>query len=150
MKILICGSRNFNYENDIVDFLNYFPKCKCTTVITGYALGTDLFASECAKMMGMTVRDYPANWLLSPRSAGVIRNQKMLDCEHVVSSPIDICAYFVYPKRLEDSKNTFDMVTRCKNAGDIEIVDMFCSTLPSKLREIIRKINDKTNVVCND
>jgi hypothetical protein len=148
MKILVCGSRDFSYSDDIVSFLDYFPKCKCTTVITGYARGADKLASECAKMMGMTVHDYPANWIVCNYAAGILRNQKMLDSEHVASCPINVCAYFVYPKKLEESKGTFDMVTRCQNAGDIEIVD-FMNVMPSELREIIRKINDKTNIVCN-
>ena len=148
MKILVCGSRDFNYENDIVDFLKQFPQCKCTTVITGYCRGADKLASECAKMMGMTVRDYPASWTVCNNAAGILRNIKMLECEHIVTSPIDMCAYFVYPKKLEECKGTNDMVMRCKDAGNIEIVD-FMNVLPSDLRKLIRKINDKTNVVCN-
>jgi len=148
MKILVCGSRDFSYEDYIINFLDYFPKCKCTTVITGYCRGADKLASECAKMMGMTVRDYPASWTIHNHAAGILRNIKMLEREHVISNPVDMCVYFVYPKNLEECKGTNDMVIRCKDAKDIEIVD-FMNILPSDLRKIIQKINDKTNIVCN-
>jgi hypothetical protein len=49
------------------------------------------------------------------RSAGVVRNKTMLESEHLLHEPIDLCISF--HDDISASKGTRDMVTRIDKAG---------------------------------
>ena len=48
-------------------------------IISGMASGADTFAVEWAARFGFPLRAFPAEWDKHGRSAGPIRNQRMLD-----------------------------------------------------------------------
>jgi len=52
-----------------------------TEVIAGGARGADSIAANFAKGLGLTVREFPADWIVYGRSAGFRRNVEMLDQE---------------------------------------------------------------------
>ena len=48
-------------------------------MICGMARGADMMAYQWAQRHGITVHEFPADWDKHGRSAGYIRNKKMLD-----------------------------------------------------------------------
>lgn len=139
MKILVCGSRDWTDRETIRAWLSRFPKG--STVIEGdngevdkegrAFRGADKIAGEEAAALGFIVRAYPANWRDQGRAAGPIRNQRMIDEEHVRLpllgtrhpglQPIDRCLAFTWALKREDRTDkltgTGDMVSRCVEAG---------------------------------
>lgn len=76
MKILICGDRNYSDVVLIEKFISSLPKD--TIIIEGEAKGADSLARDAAIKLGLDVEKYPANWKEQGKSAGPIRNSKML------------------------------------------------------------------------
>jgi predicted Rossmann-fold nucleotide-binding protein len=94
LRVLICGGRNFNNKDLVVQTLNaladefelWAPPDKYgntlplgLTIITGGASGADRLAAEYAAINWTGYREFPANWVKHGRAAGPIRNQQMLD-----------------------------------------------------------------------
>ena len=84
-KVLICGSRTFHDELAIRAVIQnlkaqYYPK-GTLRIIEGAAAGADTLAGCIAEELGLEVVEYPANWELHGRAAGVIRNTLMLENE---------------------------------------------------------------------
>jgi hypothetical protein len=83
MRILICGGRDFN------DFLlldrileERWPtqwSRKDLIIIQGGAKGADILARDWAEMNVVPFIEYPAEWNRYGKSAGFIRNKRMLD-----------------------------------------------------------------------
>jgi hypothetical protein len=120
MKILVCGSRDWNNIKVIANFLSGFVDESNIIVVHGACRGADFIAGECAKQLGFIVRPYPAEWekykkLGKPKAAGIMRNQQMIDEEHSEDDQIKLCVAF--HDDLENSKGTLDMVTRCEKQG---------------------------------
>ena len=109
MRILICGSRDWEFPEIIRDSLEThmyaFP-----TIIEGEATGADADARDIAHDLALPVEPYPADWTKYKRAAGPIRNQQMLD----KGKPDTVWAFF---KNIERSRGTCDMVTRALRAG---------------------------------
>lgn len=80
MRILVCGGRDFT---DVDRFNQIMSHCiwweVVTDVIHGAARGADTLADQWAKHLGIDVHAYPADWAKYGRSAGAVRNQRMLD-----------------------------------------------------------------------
>ena len=82
MKVLIAGSRTFNDMEQLRDKMNSVEEIyeqKITAVLCGMAKGADLLGRLWALERGISVLEYPANWATEGRSAGYIRNVKMVD-----------------------------------------------------------------------
>lgn len=111
MRILVCGSRDWNDYRMISDALidNYSLPF---VVIEGEARGADRMAAEWAERWHQPVEllRFPANWNKYGRAAGMIRNQQMLD----EGKPDLVLAFH---DDLEHSKGTKDMVNRARRAG---------------------------------
>jgi len=75
MKVLVCGGRNFN---DFQLLINVLGEYAITEVIHGNARGADFMADEYATDMNIPIKRFPANWDDFGRSAGPIRNRQML------------------------------------------------------------------------
>lgn len=75
MKVLVCGSRNFNDYGLLERTLDEYD---ITEIIEGEARGADLAAARYGEAKGIPVQRYPANWELFGRRAGPIRNSQML------------------------------------------------------------------------
>lgn len=115
MKILVTGSRKWRDLEAVKELLlAAYDGAKTRILVHGRARGADAcahFAAEDAG--GIDIRPYPADWIAHGLSAGPIRNQEMLDREHLKKEPIDVCLAFP----LRDSIGTWDMIQRCLDAG---------------------------------
>lgn len=113
VKVLICGSRNWDHWGPIKDYLGALPDD--AEIIEGGAAGADFIARTCALMRGLEVVEYPANWekyrqMGRVGAAGPIRNRKMLDHEKP-----DLVVAFTYD--LATSPGTRDMVREAHRRG---------------------------------
>ena len=111
-RVLVCGSRDWTDQYAIWCVLNgYRSNGIGVTVINGGARGADSIASQWADLNGEPCETYPANWKQHGKAAGPIRNQQMLD----EGKPQEVWAFIAKP--LEESRGTYDMVTRARAAG---------------------------------
>ena len=111
-RVLICGSRNWTnkarigrYLDSIMDDEGY--TADMITVIHGGCKGADHHAGMEAKGRGISVVEYPANWVKHGLCAGPVRNQQMIDD----GKPDRVIAFHA---DLNSSKGTKDMVARAK------------------------------------
>jgi len=107
MIILVCGSRDWKNIELIRDHLSRLSPVK---VIHGGCSGADMISGVIAKEIGIPVQVFPADWKSHGRSAGPIRNQKMLD----EGKPDLILAFH---NNIDSSRGTKDMVKRAKKIG---------------------------------
>jgi hypothetical protein len=117
MKVLVCGSRDWEWESPIIRELSKFPKN--TVVVHGCAKGVDTFAGSAARRFGFKVLEYPANWKKYGKSAGMIRNKKMLE-----ENP-DIKIVLAFSEDLSKSKGTANMIKTASERG-IEVRYFSC------------------------
>ena len=123
MIILVCGGRDFdNYQfirDKLIDYIESFGDkyktekdqygnylYKDVTILTGGAKGADQCGSDFAVENFIHFIEINADWEFYGRSAGPIRNQKMLD-EHEVN------VVMAFP----GGRGTIDMVSRARKAG---------------------------------
>jgi YspA, cpYpsA-related SLOG family len=85
MRVLVCGSRFWNDARLVTSMLDGLlasePGTEEFVVIDGHAAGPDRIAHDWAefnKDRGVNFECYPANWKVSPKGAGPIRNRRML------------------------------------------------------------------------
>jgi hypothetical protein len=76
VKVLVCGSRDWQDPDMIEDRLAALPAC---TILHGAARGADTIAATVGDIYGHTVQAFPADWDTHGRRAGIIRNLAMLD-----------------------------------------------------------------------
>ena len=86
MKVIIAGTRSgttregtvfgFTYEQ-VERFMDTFSHIKIDEVCSGMARGPDRFGERWAKKHNIPIRQFPANWHVHRRSAGIIRNEQM-------------------------------------------------------------------------
>jgi hypothetical protein len=118
MKVLITGAREWSDIETIAERLSAYMNAPNTTVIHGGRIGADIIAGEVAKALGFIVRDYPVSpddWKRFGKRAGVMRNQLMLDKEHLPTRPFDICLAF--HDDIVNSCGTKDMMSRAAKIG---------------------------------
>jgi hypothetical protein len=107
VKVLICGSRNWDYPNQVSLVIGKLPED--TVVIHGDARGADRTAGAYAVLRGLEVRAYPYLKEFG-RRGGPIRNQQMLDLEHP-----DLVIYFTVDPD-NPTRGTADMIRRAHKA----------------------------------
>lgn len=108
MKALVCGDRNWTnrqYLYRILDALHAHRKF--SILIEGEAKGADRMARDWAIKNKVSVRKFPAMWMVYGKGAGVIRNQQMLD----EGKPDIIIAFH---NDISASTGTRDMVRRAR------------------------------------
>jgi len=89
----------------------WLVKLTPSLVISGGARGADAIAADAAVERGISTMIFPADWQRYGRSAGAIRNQRMLD----EGRPTDVLAFSTkYPAL---TAGTRDMVARARRAG---------------------------------
>ena len=76
IRILICGSRTWQNWAAIYNALKSCPPD--TVIIHGGAKGADNIAGHIAKALGFKVEVFEADWNKHGKSAGILRNQRML------------------------------------------------------------------------
>lgn len=113
MKILVCGGRDFSDRGlmhktlyDIAGDWSDLP-----SVIHGGAGGADLMAGEWALDNWLCVEMYEAEWDKYGKSAGPIRNQRMLD----EGKPDIVVAFPRANGKL--GTGTSDMIRKAEKAG---------------------------------
>jgi hypothetical protein len=113
MKVIVTGDRSWSDIETVASVLSWLPRE--TVLVEGGCRGLDLIARAVAEELGFSVREYAADWMRYGRSAGVVRNKTMLESEHLLHEPIDLCISF--HDDISASKGTRDMVTRIDKAG---------------------------------
>jgi predicted Rossmann-fold nucleotide-binding protein len=105
MRVLVCGGRD--YQNKARAFLTLdCLRRQGLTIICGAANGADRLAADWAFYRGVSLDLYPAEWRKHGKSAGPIRNQKMID----EGKPDLVIAF-------PGGRGTADMVRRAQDAG---------------------------------
>jgi YspA, cpYpsA-related SLOG family len=113
LRVLVCGDRRYTHYmmiNATLDgFLLNYPKM---VLIEGFAKGADMIAHDwgVANLAEENHLTFPADWGALGKSAGPIRNQKMLD----EGKPDIVLAFH---NNIKDSKGTKHMVEIATKAG---------------------------------
>jgi hypothetical protein len=105
----MCGDRNWNNAEALLDAFVDLKLAPDTVVIHGGANGADKMAGYVAKKLGLTVEVFEADWVRYGRAAGPVRNKAMLD------SGIDMVVAF--HENIEQSKGTKNMMSQARKAG---------------------------------
>lgn len=114
MNVLITGYRYFNdypYFHKVLDSILSIQSGSIT-LIHGGATGADTLAERYGKEKGITTVSMPADWSKG-RSAGPIRNQKMID----TYKPSLVIGFIS-----QDSKGTLDCLDRCDKSQSVEVI----------------------------
>lgn len=105
--VLVCGDRNWHNREPIKRELSRLPPG--TIIVEGGAWGADTVARGVALELGFDVITVWANWRKHGRSAGPIRNRKMLNMK-----PRLVIAFH---HDLSKSKGTADTVQEARKRG---------------------------------
>lgn len=103
MRVLVTGGRNYN---DAALVMRILCDLKPTVVIVGDATGADSLAWAWCSQFRVPCSRYFADWSTYGKSAGPIRNQRMLD-----EGKPDLVVAF------PGGRGTEDMVRRAERAG---------------------------------
>ncbi len=106
----MCGDRNWTDYLAIYEELKTYKSIGYDTIIEGEARGADSIARQVAQFLDMKVLKFPANWNKYGRSAGMIRNQQMLD----EGDPDSVVAFH---QDIKNSKGTAHMMRIAKAIG---------------------------------
>ena len=80
MKVIIAGCRDFNdfgFMKESIDNLVNLGKVNITEIVSGKAKGADILGEKYASLNNIPVKEFPANWNLYGKRAGILRNQEM-------------------------------------------------------------------------
>ena len=105
MRVLVCGSRHFNDYLKLKEELNAH---RITSIIHGGARGADTFAGRYGNEISIPVSVFPADWNTHGKSAGPIRNRRMLT---------EGCPDMVIAFRGPNSRGTQNMIDQATKAG---------------------------------
>ena len=119
MKILICGSRDFNnYEylknavnRHVEDNKSNFPDDEIE-IVSGGARGADTLAERYAKENGFKLKVFPADWDAHGKKAGILRNEEMA---HYLAISVDKCEVIAFWDG--SSRGTANMINTAKEFG---------------------------------
>jgi len=107
MRVLVCGGRDYKDDHKVFFVLGEVDaELGIDVLIEGGATGADARAAEWARTMKVDTLTYPADWANNGRSAGPLRNQRMID-----EGKPDLVVAF------PGGKGTADMVRRAEKAG---------------------------------
>jgi len=87
LHVLVCGGRDYQNVEQLYKVLDWVDGSwesadsigPISTIISGHARGADQLAEKYANEKNIPLEVYPAEWDVYGKSAGVIRNQEMLD-----------------------------------------------------------------------
>lgn len=115
MKVLVCGSREWDDYNAIHSALSALPgEHEEITVIHGDARGADRLAAKAAEDLGFHVEAFPADWDRFGLSAGIRRNLVMLD-----EGPSKVFAF-----RMAASRGTTHTIEAARKRGiPVEVIE---------------------------
>lgn len=105
MRLAIVGSRHFEGYS-LLCAVMATVKTPVTLIVSGGAAGADTLAERYADAMGIEKLIFPAEWTKYGRSAGIRRNQDIVDNADAVIA-------FV----AADSRGTLDTIRKAKTKG---------------------------------
>lgn len=108
MRILVCGHREFDRWQLLLETLAPYQEIEGLVIIEGEAKGADFLARVWAKWLGHEYEAYPADWKTYGKKAGPIRNTQMLR----EGKPDLVIAFLA-----EGSVGTKDMINQSEKAG---------------------------------
>ena len=119
MRVLVCGGRNYGdiqklYE--VLDAIRNRAPHDAMVVIQGGATGADYLARQWAMDRCVPYENYPADWKKYGRSAGPLRNDRMI----AVGRPDLVVAF-------PGGRGTADMVRRA-HAAEITVYNVETET----------------------
>lgn len=84
MKLIIAGSRTFNFDHDFIHEAiyavnNYQRKFNDLEIVSGGAKGVDATAKKYAEAWDKPFREFPADWETHGKAAGPMRNKQMAE-----------------------------------------------------------------------
>ena len=107
MRVLVCGGREFHDRTSVYTTLDALHvKSPISLLIHGGARGADRLGWDWARSRHINARGFYADWDYHGKSAGVIRNQEMID----KGKPELVVAF-------KGGRGTLDMVNRALKAG---------------------------------
>lgn len=112
MKLIIAGGRNLEAKREyfeMLDGLRLAIKPDVTEVVCGLATGADAMGEWWAKLRGIPVKSFQADWKTHGKAAGPIRNRQMAEYADIV---------VLFP----GGRGTNSMFAEAKKAG-IQIYD---------------------------
>lgn len=108
-RVIVCGDRNWSNRERLDEYLNQHDEnFGPLYIIQGGARGADSMAGNWAAVRARPSVKVPANWKKYGRSAGPIRNRKMLE-----RKPDMVIAFH---DNIHESKGTKDMLRAAKEA----------------------------------
>jgi hypothetical protein len=119
--VLICGDRDWKNSVLIDEVISLIPKDKYDTIIHGDAKGADSLADIIGRVYGFTVIKYPADWNNHGRSAGPIRNNKMLK----EGKPDLVIAFHNDLQHSKGTKHMVEIALKASNQGP-KIIEIIC------------------------
>jgi hypothetical protein len=111
MRVLVCGPRDWTDDDYVWDVLDCIILPNIKLLISGCADGIDAISCEWANARGVPVLPFPARWYKYKKSAGPIRNRKMLE-----DGKPDLVFAFRYPGE-PLTQGMGDMVKQAEKAG---------------------------------
>jgi hypothetical protein len=117
MRVLVCGSREFDNEREIYTILSFLKELVYADnktpllLMQGGAKGADLIAKNWAIENDVPCLDFSAKWTKYGLAAGPLRNKQMID-----EGKPDLCLAFPV-NGLENSIGTQNMVKQARAAG---------------------------------
>ncbi len=115
MKVIIAGSREIVDRTAIESLVKMAIMMGATEIVHGGASGVDSIAGGIAKLNGINVRIFPADWAELGKKAGPIRNKQMAEYADVLIA--------VMPPY--GTKGTADMIRQMKAMGKQVVEFMF-------------------------
>lgn len=80
MKLIIAGGRDFKSTPATDKLMRVIFSCyPVEEVVSGLARGADTYGEDQAKLYGIPVKPFPADWTQYGKSAGYIRNKQMAE-----------------------------------------------------------------------
>ena len=112
-KVLICGGVDFSDEVLFTETLDSVIDKDNTVIVSGGAKGADSLAEKYAADNGIEIKVFPAEWGKYGRSAGPIRNKKMLD---FISDDGNALVIAFWNGKSRGTKNTIENAQKMKIA----------------------------------
>lgn len=80
MRLIIAGGRDFKPTPESDKLMRVIFSCyPVEEVVSGKARGADTYGETCAKLYGVPVKSFPADWDRLGKAAGHIRNKQMAE-----------------------------------------------------------------------
>jgi hypothetical protein len=98
-RVAVVGSRDYPDWRQVREYVESLPAG--TVVVSGGARGVDAIAEKAARLAGLAVDVYPADWQTYGMAAGMIRNRQIVkNCHRVVA---------FWDGKSKGTKNTIDL-----------------------------------------